>query len=239
MTAAARRRRRGWLPAALAGTAALCLGAGAHLLTEPARADVPDAGPWPPAAVPGVAVPDPVPDPRTGTGAGQEIPPRPRATAAPRPVPPLPALVLPPAALRVPGRPAAPVVAAGTDATGALDLPEDPATLAWWVGGALPGATRGTAVLAGHLDTVRDGPGVMAAVVGLPLGARLQVVDTAGTVTTYRITARRSYPKTALPPAVFASTGAARLVLVTCGGVFDAERHHYSDNVVVVAVPLT
>jgi hypothetical protein len=92
-------------------------------------------------------------------------------------------------------------------------------------------------VLAGHIDTLRDGPGAMAAVVGRPLGSRLEVVDSAGTTTAYRVVAVRSYPKAALPAELFAAGGGPRLVLVTCGGTYDEERHHYSDNVVVYAVP--
>jgi len=37
---------------------------------------------------------------------------------------------------------------------------------------------------------------------------------------------------------VFARTGKARLVLVTCGGPFDQRSGHYKDNIVVTAVPL-
>jgi hypothetical protein len=125
----------------------------------------------------------------------------------------------------------------GLDAAGALDLPDGTGTLGWWAGSALPGAARGSVVLAGHIDTVRDGPGVMAAVVQQPVGARLQLVDRAGATTTYQVVAVRSYPKTALPASVFAGTSRPRLVLVTCGGTFDEQRHHYSDNVVVYALP--
>jgi hypothetical protein len=155
-------------------------------------------------------------------------------------VPALPALALPPVAFRDPAlRLRAPVVPVGTGAGGGLELPDDTGTLGWWAGSALPGASRGTIVLAGHLDTLRDGPGVMAAVVQHQVGAQLQLVDTAGGTTNYRVAAVRSYPKAALPASIFAGTGPARLVLVTCGGTFDKRSHHYSDNVVVYAVPVT
>ena len=49
----------------------------------------------------------------------------------------------------------------------------------------------------------------------------------------------RSYRKSALPDGVFARSGPARLVLVTCGGPFDAATGHYLDVVVVTAVPET
>jgi Sortase domain len=231
VTVAARGARRGWLAAALAGAAAVCFGAGVHLLSEPARAAVADAG-----TVPGAEA----------AAGGAVLPARAAATKAQAPAgrrklpPALPALALPPVGFRDPAlRLRAPVVPVGTDAGGALQLPDDTGTLGWWAGGALPGASRGTVVLAGHLDTVRDGPGVMAAVVQQRVGARLQLVATGGGTTSYRVVAVRSYPKAALPAAIFAAAGPARLVLVTCGGTFDQESHHYSDNVVVYAVPMT
>ena len=50
----------------------------------------------------------------------------------------------------------------------------------------------------------------------------------------YRVTARRTYPKYALPRSVFT---AAPLVLVTCGGPFDQRAGRYRDNIVVYAAP--
>jgi hypothetical protein len=40
-----------------------------------------------------------------------------------------------------------------------------------------------------------------------------------------------------LPETLFASGGTRRLVLVTCGGAFDATTHQYADNVLATAVP--
>ena len=47
----------------------------------------------------------------------------------------------------------------------------------------------------------------------------------------------RTYGKDDLPASIFARSGRERLVLVTCGGPFDSRTHHYSDNIVVYAVP--
>ena len=44
-------------------------------------------------------------------------------------------------------------------------------------------------------------------------------------------------PKGQLPTSIYSLEGAARLVLVTCGGPFDPVAGHYRDNVVVTAVP--
>ena len=73
----------------------------------------------------------------------------------------------------------------------------------------------------------------------LERGDAVDVVARDGRTFTYRIVSVRNVAKADLPADVYSRQGPPRLVLVTCGGVFDAERHHYSDNVVVVAVPLT
>ena len=54
----------------------------------------------------------------------------------------------------------------------------------------------------------------------------------------YTVAARRQYPKSTLPSGeVFGQHTTPRLVLVTCGGKFNQETRHYSDNTVVYAVP--
>ena len=54
----------------------------------------------------------------------------------------------------------------------------------------------------------------------------------------YAVTGRRNVPKMSLDElGLFASAGSPRLVLVTCGGRYDAARHSYEDNVVVQARP--
>jgi rhodanese-related sulfurtransferase len=40
-----------------------------------------------------------------------------------------------------------------------------------------------------------------------------------------------------IPDVVFGQGNAARLVLVTCGGKFNASTRHYTDNIVVVGLP--
>jgi hypothetical protein len=46
------------------------------------------------------------------------------------------------------------------------------------------------------------------------------------------------YDKSALPvAAVFGQQVTARLVIVSCGGPFDAATGHYLDNIVAYAVP--
>ena len=132
----------------------------------------------------------------------------------------------------------APVVREEVDGRGALSLPQDPRTVGWWGAGAAPGAPVGTIVLAGHVDSEQQGAGALYPLARTPVGARV-VVSGPGGEATYVVQGRRRYAKDALPwRDLFRQDVEARLLLVTCGGDFDQETRHYSDNVVVYAVPL-
>jgi len=119
---------------------------------------------------------------------------------------------------------------------GQLAVPGDPHVVGWWAQGARPGSARGTVVLAGHVDTARDGAGALFHLGRLEPGA-VVVLKTASGSLTYVVQAVRSYPKAALPVEVFDRSGAPRLVLITCGGSFDRRTRHYADNIVVYALP--
>ncbi len=128
----------------------------------------------------------------------------------------------------------APVAAVGVRADGSLAVPDDPDRLGWWIGSATPGSPRGTVVIAGHVDTAQDGPGALARLEKLPLGAPIEV-RAGDRVVQYRAVARRSYAKQRLPAELFRTGTAPRLALVTCGGTF--RDGTYSHNVVVYAEP--
>jgi hypothetical protein len=119
-----------------------------------------------------------------------------------------------------------------------LDLLPSPRAVVWWAYGADPGATSGTVLLAGHVSW-NGRLGVLAGLKSLRLGDRIMVRRRDGTLVQYAVTGRKRLPKKSLDElGLFASGGAPRLVLVTCGGAFDAARHSYEDNVVVQARPV-
>jgi hypothetical protein len=207
------RRTAGWTTL-VAGLCALAVGL--VLLLRPAQAPA-DAGALPVAASP--------------------------PAAAPVPSPPVPATRAPhlsarwtPAEVAV-GRIGveAPVDAVGVTPDGALNVPEDADRLGWWIGSALPGDRAGTVLVAGHVDTARDGKGALYRLENLPMGARVDVRAGDRTVA-YQVTARRSYPKSRLPKDLYRRDGAPRLALVTCGGAF--RDGAYDHNVVVYATPI-
>jgi sortase (surface protein transpeptidase) len=129
----------------------------------------------------------------------------------------------------------APVDPAGVRPGGELDVPADGERLGWWIGSAQPGAERGTVLIAGHVDTVDDGPGALYGLERLPMGSRVDV-RTGDRTVAYQVVARRSYAKTRLPADLFRVDGPPRLALVTCGGAF--RDGSYDRNVVVYAEPV-
>jgi len=133
----------------------------------------------------------------------------------------------------------APVLAADTGADGTLAVPPDPAQVGWWTGGARAGDPYGSLVLAGHVDSRRYGVGVLAELASARPGGLVRLAS-GSAVRSYRITSVRRVPKASLAADgdIFARRGPARLVLLTCGGAFDARTHSYADNVVVLASPL-
>ena len=66
----------------------------------------------------------------------------------------------------------------------------------------------------------------------------IQVTTQNGRTFSYQVTSVKTMPKNDLPTDIYSRGGSPRLVLVTCGGPFDAAAGHYRDNVVVTAVPV-
>ncbi len=130
----------------------------------------------------------------------------------------------------------APVVPVTVSAGGALEVPPNPAVLGWWAAGARPGGRAGSIVIDGHVDSAALGPGAFFRLSSLVPGDRLVVAGGAARQA-YTVAAVRRYAKSSLPSSVFDQQLASRLVLITCGGSFNTATRHYSDNVVVFAVP--
>jgi hypothetical protein len=160
------------------------------------------------------------------------------AVAAPAGVP-VAEPVAAPVRLTVPdARVAADVVPVGVAASGALQLPDDPRVVGWWSSGAVPGADEGSTVLAAHVDAAGVGAGPMSRVLRVPVGTSVEVTTADGATLGYVVVERRSYAKSGgLPADLFRADGPPRLVLITCGGAFDAASGRYADNVVVLAAP--
>jgi hypothetical protein len=123
----------------------------------------------------------------------------------------------------------------GLTPAGALQVPSTTSVAGWYTGSARPGAI-GSAVIAGHIDSV-SGPGVFFRLRLLHPGNRVYVRRANGSLAVFRVTAVHSYLKTRFPTvAVYGPEPNAQLRLITCGGTFDYATGHYLSNVIVYAV---
>lgn len=128
----------------------------------------------------------------------------------------------------------APVTPVELDGT-ALVPPADPQVVGWWRSGGVPGAARGTTVLAGH--TVHTGGGVFDRLADLRRGDMVRVVTHTGVVE-YAVRSVTVYSRADLAghaPAVFSPSARGRLALVTCD---DWNGTGYDSNAVALAYPV-
>ena len=132
----------------------------------------------------------------------------------------------------------APVTPVGIDmAHGVLGVPEDIQRTGWWKDGQSPGATTGSILIAGHVDSAKAGAGAFFRLVQVRKGDIVEITAADGKTFRYRVTTTRRMLKANLPLDIWSQTGPARLTLVTCGGPFDSSIGRYRDNIVVTAVP--
>ena len=132
----------------------------------------------------------------------------------------------------------APIVAVGVDASGQMQIPPLVSQIGWYKYGPAPGATSGSIVLAGHVDSGTQGRGAFFYLRDIFQHAEVTITDRNGGRLSYMVIARETYPKSAIPlRTLFAHTGLPRLTLITCGGAFNRTTRSYDNNVVVTAVP--
>ncbi|MFE9251765.1 class F sortase [Streptomyces sp. NPDC007088] len=151
--------------------------------------------------------------------------------AAPRPTAP----VSPPTRLVIPSlRVSTSLERLALDENHVLGTPRDPDEAGWYARGAAPGA-RGPAVIAGHV-TWNGKKAVFFDLARLRTGQRVEVRRSDGGTAVFSVTRITQYPKDRFPSLeVYGNTPDAQLRLITCGGEYSRDGHHYSDNVVVYA----
>ncbi|MFI6106331.1 class F sortase [Streptomyces sp. NPDC051310] len=112
--------------------------------------------------------------------------------------------------------------------------PDDTNLVGWFAGGASPGE-RGTAIVAGHLDTTTS-PAVFAGLSSLSEGDTVSVVRKDGTTAEFVVDDVENFPQDDFPDdRVYADTPDAQLRLITCGGSYDRSKKRYTENTVVFA----
>jgi len=205
--------RRPWTAAAaIAGILVICLGAaGLSWASHTGR----------PATRVGRPPVTPIP-----AGHWAAVPPA-QAAAVPRPT----GLVIPAIGVRTK------LIRLGVTASGQLQVPASTSVAGWYTGSPRPGGT-GSAVIAGHIDSV-SGPGVFFRLRELRPGDLVYVQRGHAGMAVFKVTAVQKYLKSKFPTAaVYGPVPNAQLRLITCGGTFDPASGHYLSNVVVFAVLL-
>jgi hypothetical protein len=132
-----------------------------------------------------------------------------------------------------------PIVPVGVEPGGFMELDPDPAIGGWYRFGSDAVSEQGNVVISAHVDSPDHPIGPFSRLRDLSAGAEVQMTDAAGTTHRYAVTSVTYYPKTELPvDDLFARTGDRTLVLITCGGGYDATVGRYTDNVVAIATPI-
>jgi hypothetical protein len=125
-----------------------------------------------------------------------------------------------------------------TSASGALSIPADILRAGWWDGSSKLGDPFGAIVVAAHVDSFTQGLGRFAELLSMKPGDVVRL-SSAGLSETFSVASAGLVPKNSISATsgVFSAHGPSRLVLITCGGVYDPSHGGYQSNMVVVAYP--
>lgn len=131
-----------------------------------------------------------------------------------------------------------PLLTLGLNPDGTVEVPslDDPDSKAGWYKGSPTPGSIGPAIILGHIDSKKYGPGVFYKIGSLNPGQEVDVTRQDGTVAVFKIDGVRSYPKDQFPTKdVYGNIDHAGLRLITCGGTFDPNKGSYESNIVVYA----
>lgn len=129
----------------------------------------------------------------------------------------------------------APFITLGLKADNTLQTPTNGTDVGWYSNSPTPGEI-GPSIVTAHVDTYKDGPAVFWNLHQLKAGDGIQIIRADGTTATFVVDKTVQYPQDAFPTSeVYGNTTDAELRLITCGGVFSTDTHHYNLNTVVYA----
>jgi LPXTG-site transpeptidase (sortase) family protein len=121
------------------------------------------------------------------------------------------------------------------DGTPAIPVGADMDKAAWLETSAAPGQT-GTAVIIGHVDTIRSGPSVFYNLGKLAPGDTVYVRRQDNRTAIFKVDKLQVYDKTKFPSTeVYGKASTPVLRLITCTGEWDASAHQYTQNLVAFA----
>ncbi|CAM3568112.1 class F sortase [Occultella aeris] len=129
-----------------------------------------------------------------------------------------------------------PVTAVGIAPDGQMEIPEDALVAGWYRFGPSAGAGSGAAVIAAHAGSYVTPVGPFHGLGDAAPGDAITVTLADGTAVQYQVESVERLAKDVIDlRPYFERAGDHRLVLITCGGRWDAERQSYDDNFVVTA----
>ncbi|TQS22040.1 class F sortase [Microbispora sp. KK1-11] len=124
----------------------------------------------------------------------------------------------------------------GVDKAGVIQTPplSKPSLTGWYRFGPAPG-DQGPAIILGHVNT-RKGAAVFSRLRELKRGNKIAVLRADGKMAIFTVDGIEQVSKSTFPTKrVYSNTITSSLRLITCGGVYNAKQHHYTDNIIVYA----
>lgn len=128
-----------------------------------------------------------------------------------------------------------PIRSVGQNADGSMEVPPlFEHVTGWYRLGPTPGEI-GPAVIAGHVDTYK-GPSVFYKLREMQPGDIIDITREDGKVVQFKVDSLQTFSQSSFPTdAVYGNIDYAGLRLITCGGTFNRQTGHYSENTVVFA----
>ncbi|KKS52953.1 MAG: Peptidase C60 family protein [Candidatus Magasanikbacteria bacterium GW2011_GWD2_43_18] len=125
------------------------------------------------------------------------------------------------------------VISVGITSDGEMDVPKNPAEVAWYSLGSRPGEI-GSAVIAGHYDQKNNKPAVFTNLHTLQKGDKIFIKNEEGSTITFVVREILIYDKSKDATDVFISNdGKAHLNFITCAGVWNSSETTYSERLIV------
>ena len=122
-----------------------------------------------------------------------------------------------------------------------MDIPANPHKLGRLAESAGIDDLIGTTIVAGHVSDLQDRPGAFGRLNSAQPGDVISYRGTDGQVHRFKVTRTATYDRErALPRRLFRTTGAHRLVLISCTdrATYPGGGWHYRKNIVVTATPI-
>lgn len=177
-------------------------------------------------------------DPVTAVVAGAyDVAEHPTPTSTPTPTPtPTPIPVADPITIDIPALQLhTSIVPVSVSALNVMEVPQDFSQVGWFTQSMKPGQMGKTAaILNGHFDRIDGSPAVFYHLETLQKDAEVIVTSASGTKYIFRVVDVFSHPLEDFPnDIVYGEVDGSYLKLITCDGVWHADKRSYSDRLVV------